>query len=132
MSKSIHLNHSWQTRSANFSTHGSRNGNNLLGWGEKESMTPDQERDALVKRSKQIHMIFESKKYKKSEKTALAAEFNELNRKINELRPKIKTSNFENYIIEVIKEKISKLEWEMIFQEAMKRYAKESRDNNDV
>ena len=39
MSKSIHLNQSWQTRSANFSTHGSRNGNNLLGWGEKEWIT---------------------------------------------------------------------------------------------
>lgn len=132
MSKSIHLNQSWQTRSANFSTHGSRNGNNLLGWGEKEIMTPDQERDSLVKRSKQIHMIFESKKYKKSEKVALAKEFNELNRKINDLRPKIKTRNFENYIIDVIKEKLSKCEWDIVFSEAMKRYAKESKDNNDI
>ena len=127
MSKSIHLNHSFQTRSANFSTHGSRKGINLLGWSEEEFLNPEQERDALVARAKQLQQIFEEKNYTVRQKSYLVSEYQYLTKRINEIRPKMKCKGIENYIMDILRETLTKTEWNRLHSEAKRRYAIDSR-----
>lgn len=125
MSKLTHQNHAWRTRSASYSTHGSRNGVNLLGWTGEEHMTPEQERSALAARAKQLQKIFTNKTYKRYEKEQLVQEYQTITKRINELRPKLRTPGIEQYVFQVLQETLTKTEYDRLINEAKRRYAAE-------
>lgn len=133
MSKATHLNHVWQTRTASFSTHGSRKGVNLLGWdGVDEHMTPEQERAALAARAGQLQRIFEAKAYAPKDKKRLADEFNQITARINYLRPKMRLAGIERFLLDIMRERLSKQEWNAMMQEAKRRLAAEMREQGQI
>jgi len=127
MSKAVTTNTHWQKRASQFSTHGSRTGVNLLGWEEDESMTPEQERDAL--RAK-LHYI--DKKLltmqKGTERKKLGRVKHDLQERMNHLRPKTRCNGIEQYVMDVLRDELTKFQFDLLMSKAKRRYAKDIRN----
>ncbi len=132
----------FMSRSASFSTHGSRTGANLLGWGEKEVLTPQQQREALLLRrerlTSEIQAVKEMQKQKlhpkvlaqfAAERADLAKEIAEVDLQLSELRPKKSDRvrpDLGECIIEVVKARMTKPQWAMVMKEAREMYEREN------
>lgn len=123
MSKATILNSHWQARTGSFSTHASRKGVNLLGWdaGTVEEMTPEQERDALVAKLKKLQSL------PPHERKLHGQELAQLAQRIHELRPKMRCKGIENHVMDVLRERLSKVEWDRLMSEAKRRHAADLR-----
>ena len=130
MSKATTNSETWRSRSACFSTHGSRRGVNLLGWdsGAVEDMTPEQERQALQARARQLHQILADRSLKRAQRQPYIAEFVAVNARINEIRPYLKTPGIEKFVLDVLRERLSKQEWKALFDEAKRRWTEWAKD----
>ena len=108
-------------RAGKFSTRASRRGVNLLGWEEDESLTQIEERDCLVAAMKSIKK--EAFSYPKGNKKRkeLLIEAGKLRRKIRAISPGLRTQGIEKYLLEVMEERLHKLEFMKILEEANKR-----------
>jgi hypothetical protein len=139
MYKSASRGEQFLDRSGSESTKGSRKGFGLLGGGEKETLTPDQERAVLVaaiaalegkiKDLKSIDrrsMPLRRREELNAEIKALGIKKFDLQRKVTELLPLLREwSQFEDlgsFIIEVMKERLTKPEWRALVSEAKRRY----------
>lgn len=116
-------NYHWQNRSANYSTHGSRTGRNLLGWEEDEIMTPEQERDCLVARIKQIDNELTSLPKKDLKRKDLGKLKFEIQAAITAIRPKMKCKGIEAYVMDVLRDELMPYEWDLLMQKAKARHA---------
>lgn len=136
MSKAMHKGQAFISRSASFSTHGSRSGLNLLGWGEREAMSDIQKRDAALARLNQVRVELVAMK----EQKAAGRVFNEpaFAQKLRSLKGEhgrlcqfladIKRDgrqemrHLAHYLVDVIKERLTKPEWEILLREATRRF----------
>lgn len=128
MNKATVNNAHWQARAGSFSTHASRTGVNLLGWdaGTTEHMTPEQERDALKARLLQIRAVFESgEPIGKALRKRLGREQFDLQEQMRRIRPKLRTPGIEHYVLDILRERLDKREWNALFEEAKRRHAEE-------
>jgi len=144
MYKSTAASQQFMERSGNFSTHGSRTGRNLLSGGECEVMTPTQRRDALVAKHKmltdemiQINLQRESavtvrqKQAINSLKKTKGIEYKKLCDDIKNANDECgrysKAVDLGHFLIEVMRERMTKPEWDMVSKEARRRF--ENQDN---
>lgn len=127
MSKAEIKNYNWQNRTAQFSTHGSRKGVNLLGWEEVEYMSPEQEREALVARVKFVDamLLIETNKAAKKE---WGKHKHDLCLRINKLRPKTRMPEITNYVMDVLREELSTFQFNLLMKKAKKKMAEDSRN----
>jgi hypothetical protein len=120
--KGVIENHNWQTRTANYSTHGSRTGRNNLGWGEEEHLNLEQRRDCLVKKKKKIVEKLVKYHKKHPERKRLGKIQHEIEQQINFLRPKLKSGKgIYQFVFDILREKLTKPEFDALFTEANKR-----------
>lgn len=134
MSKALTRETTWRERSASFSTHGSRRGVSLLDWheGREEYMSPEQERNALVARVKQLQALFTEGRLSVDERARLGQEQLALQTRINEIRPKLrgKFPGVDKFILDVVRERLTKLEFKSIYEEAIRRWNKSQAEND--
>lgn len=122
MSKAITLNSNWQSRSASFSTHASRKGVNLLGWDciLEESMDDEQKRAALGAHRQFLERQLEASKAVGDLRAIrrLGQEIAHTNQRINEIRPCRRARDLSNYIVDILKPRMTKSEWQRVVDEA--------------
>lgn len=138
MYKSTAAAQQFMERSGNFSTHATRGGRNMLGGGEKETMTPIQKRDALIVRHKKLteeliqinfqrksaaterqrQLLKALKKEKGIEYQALCAQL----KSANEECGRYNKVDLGHFLIEVMRERLTRPEWEMVSKEARRRF----------
>ena len=119
--KSTIENYNWQTRTANYSTHGSRTGRNNLGWEEDEELSLEQKRDCLVKKKKKIVEKIVSLPKKHPERKRLGKIQHEVEEQIRFLRPKRKSPGVVPFVIDILRERLTRPEFDALFTEANKR-----------
>lgn len=112
-------------RTAAFSTRPSRTGSNLLGWECPEDLTPEQERDCLVARVKQLQEFLTAAAKSHPDRKAVAEEFQRLTLRINEIRPKRRAPGVQQFFLDVCRERMTKLEFDRFMNEAVRRLEKE-------
>jgi len=126
-------------RRGNFSTHGGRNGSNFLGIGENEQMTPDQIRDALLRRHQQLDqeiiclnmqlktpMPFKNFQTLKEKRVELGLEKKKIAEQLTIANAKIKRRNtlpdLGDFIIEICKAKMTRPEWKIVLDKAVEQH----------
>lgn len=143
MSKAMHKGQAFISRSASFSTHGSRSGLNLLGWGEREAMSDIQKRDAALARLNQVRVELVAMKEQKAagrvfndsafaqKLRLLKGEHGRLCQFLADIKRdgKQEMRHLAHYIVDVIKERVTKPEWELILKEALTRSNKAISDH---
>lgn len=136
MSKAMHKGQSFVSRSASYSTHASRTGRNLPGWGEAEAMNVVQQRDAALARLRQVQeQLVEMKERKASgrvhnlpaftaQSKSLKAEHGRLCEFLATIKQgkKKEMRHLAHYVVDVIQERLTKPEWEVLLKEAMRRF----------
>jgi hypothetical protein len=108
----------FKNREASYSTRASRRGGNLLGWEEDESLSDEARRVCLVLVAKQLQeqiRIFDKGSH---ERKLMGQKLAEVNGKINEIRPARKTPGIEPYVIDVLRDRLTRTEFDRIFKEA--------------
>lgn len=127
------------TRTGSFATHASPTGRNLLINGDPEEMTDQQKLEALKLVVNQLNIALrDAKVAMKTARPGWAAKkllqkydadkarYIAVNAQLAELRARIKPDDEKlplgEYIIEVMRERLSKREWEIIRDEAKRRY----------
>lgn len=105
-------------REASFSTRGSRRGGNLLGWEVDEKLNNEEKRDCLVQHVKQLQEQVKLYPKGSEERKALGQKLKEVNDQINQIRPARKTPGIEKYVIDVLRDRCSRVEFNRIFNEA--------------
>lgn len=128
MSKAISQNSAWQSRSASFSTHGSRSGVNLLGWDafHQEALTVNQERDCLRAALKAAQRNRDTLEVGSVEYVKAGYRISELAEQLKALKEKIgvvkKYQDLGDFLVKMFKERVTKAEWEIIVAEAQRRH----------
>lgn len=127
-------------RSGSFSTHGSRKGINLLGWGEEEILTPVERRDALIRAQQKVDSeVVETKARLRTEQSPdevralqllrdeqrdrlskIHSELAELNIQLGRAKQKV---DLGDYLIKMFKKRVTKHEWACIVAEAKRLQA---------
>ncbi|MBN3848642.1 hypothetical protein G3N58_17695 [Paraburkholderia sp. Ac-20342] len=122
MSKAITLNSAWQSRSASFSTHASRKGVNLLGWDCEidESMTDEQKREALGAHRKYLETVLARFRVSGNRDgiRLIGQKIAQTNAQINAIRPCRHDRDLSHYIVDILKSRVTKSEWQRIGAEA--------------
>ncbi|WP_146129393.1 hypothetical protein [Burkholderia gladioli] len=122
MSKALTRNSTWQRRSGSFATHGARTGVNLLGWDcvVDESMDGTQKRDALSAHRRYLEgELAKAKDVGDREAIAiLGQKINETCLKASAIRRCRKDRGLSNYILDILKPRYSRAEWDRIVREA--------------
>ena len=130
MSKALTHETTYRARVASHATKGSKRGVNLLGWDAgEEQLTCEQERDALVARAKQLNALFSDRdiscRLTKPQRERLGLELKEINERISAIRPRLRSlappREMKDYILDVVRERTSKLEFRAIYEEALRR-----------
>lgn len=114
-------------RSANHSTKGSRRGFELLDHGENALavLTPEEQRQNLVRRVQQIELLLQSMGKKDLRREVLGKEKQGLQNQIHELRPKLKgDKDVGGHFICVARERLPKALYNAIMDEASDRARK--------
>lgn len=124
----------FMNRSGSYSTHGSRTGRNLLGWEEPEEMTDEQKRESAASAKRNIDAQISAlsaeikegggtrleHKLKLDKRDALRSAATELGFVLRELAINRRPRHVDlgECIIEIIKSRITKPEWEIILKQA--------------
>lgn len=111
-------------RVASYSTVASRRGVNLLGWEEVEDLTPEQERDCIVQAKKRVQSVLQSLPKKHPDRKRLGQLQYELDKRINQIRPKMRCKGIENYVMDVLRTELTKFQFDMLMRKAKKLRAK--------
>lgn len=140
MSKNQAQGEAFVARAGSFSTHGSRTGVNLLGWGENETLTPAQQHDALRLSLKQWGDALVAMKAKLADSTISRQEYLVLKDRQREVKARVtaliielrrikplistgpKYTELSEYLIAMFKESVTKPRWEAIVKEAQRRF----------
>jgi len=125
MSKALTKNACWLSRSCGYSTHGSKRGVVLLGWEEKEWLSPEQERKALAAYIKRIEAVLSSAELLPGQRVAACAAKRVAEERMHKIRPQLRKVfvGLSSFIIEVLKEQIPKAQYEAAVAEARRRFA---------
>lgn len=139
MYKSTAASQQFSERSGSFSTHSSRTGRNLLGGGEEEILSPIQKRDVLIANHKKSteEIVKINEELQKSIPLSLRQKLKALKRvkgieyqklcfdlkEANEACGRVpKSMDIGHFLIEVMKERLTRPEWELVKKEAEKRF----------
>lgn len=141
MSKALTHETHYRDRTGSHATKGSKRGVNLLDWDgmTEEWLEAAQEREALVARAKQLHDLFSSPEGRRmplDQRRVLTTQFNAINAKISALRPRMSTltrgKGIQTHIVEVLKERLPKWQFQAAYEEAVRRCAVEFDSMNPV
>jgi len=125
MSKAITKSETWRHRSASYATHGSRKGINLLGWDVAslpEELTDQQRIDAIQQHKKWLECELVRAKASGASKERikdLGIAINHANMEVNKIRPGFDGRDLNHWIIDVLKPRFTKSEWDRIVREAL-------------
>lgn len=129
--------YSYGNRSGSHATKGSARGVNLLGWGEEESLSLYDQRQVLLKRNDYIRSIWGDKD--KDEAKKLKREYS-LNNKIifeikkqmglNNVPKKVQERSLGNYILDVVKERVTAAQWKAFANEGIRRLEEAYKDGD--
>jgi prephenate dehydratase len=110
-------------RDGNHSTKGTGRGTNLLGWGEAENLTPEQQRAAMAKRVTQINFSLKQNKETapKWQLDALRTEKLQLEMAMREIRPSRRNPGVENFFVDVARGRLTPAEFNIWMGEAAER-----------
>ena len=131
MSLNITKNFNWQTRSASYSTHGSRKGTNLLGWGNNEEITSEIRKKSIIARENQIIKQITKLPKTNKKRIELVKELNELKKsrgitfKKGKITKKERGESIRMHLLDVIREEVPKARWAIWMNEAVRRYNSE-------
>lgn len=108
-------------RVGNASTKPSARGVNLLGWGEAERLTPDQQRGALL--AAVLNMQAKLEGASKAERKEIGQKICAMNLEIAALKPKPRFDGtaLQQHILDIVKEKTPRLTWQRYVKEAQQR-----------
>jgi len=130
MSLGNHSKKEFMARESSYSTRGSRNGKNLLGWEEDEDMSQEQTRQSLIAaKQKMVEEIILLPKSHPRRK-ALGKEYHEIELEILRLRPTKKSPPLGEYVVDIIKTRMTKHQWVLLLKEAEEM--KERHDNSPL
>ena len=131
MSKAIAKNGQWQARVASFSTHSSRKGVNLLGWDKlvEESMTPQQERDVLVK-WQEAYRELPAELRKREDLKEMYAKACIRTAQLRGRPPRAR--ELESFILDVVKEEVSTPTWTRWVAEARRRLGRQIAESQNA
>ncbi len=121
MYKATNQNIHFLARAGSFSTRPSVRGVNLLGWGEDEELTPEQQRDCLVRVVNKLHAQLKSESLTKQERKELGRQYYEVAKQINELRPKKKTPGVVDYVMDILREEMPRRQFDILMRRALER-----------
>lgn len=121
MYKSTSQGENFISRAGEFSTHASRSGKNLLGWELPENLEPEQQRDCLVARVKQLHLLVKCR-LSEADRYQVGQELCRLNSMINALRPAKRNPGVETYVIEILREDLPKKQFDILMGRAAARF----------
>jgi hypothetical protein len=116
--------HTFLQRAANHSTKGSRRGFDLLEHGENAAavLTPEEQRQNLVRRVQQIELQLQSMGKKDLRRATLGQEKHLIQLQINQLRPKLKGGKEAgDHFVSVARERLPKAVFNAIMNEASRR-----------
>lgn len=121
--------YSYSNRSSSHATKASARGVNLLGWEKDEEMSLEDQRGALLKRNEFLRKSADEES-DPSLKKDINKEYTENNRKINEIKKKmglcrvpnkVRERELQNYILDVVKERVTKPQWKAYVNEGIRR-----------
>lgn len=128
-------NESFMARTASFSTHASRTGINLLGWGDAELLDHEQQRQAILAAKKPLdqelealnmefkgalpYKVFQEKVARRQE---VRAKVTELLALLAALPKKAKGPDMGECIIGILRERMTKPQWAAVIKEAHERF----------
>lgn len=112
-------------RVASYSTVASRRGVNLLGWEDVEDLTPEEERDCIVQAKKRVQEVLENLPKRHPERKQLGQLQYELDKRINQIRPKMRCKGIENYVMDVLRNELTNFQFDLLMQKAKKLRAKD-------
>jgi hypothetical protein len=109
-------------REGSFSTRPSVRGVNLLGWELPEQLTPTEQIDCLKRRIAYLNTLLEEP-LTKNERKQIGMEITRRCSEIGVLKPKRSyvREGLANFILDVVKENVTKREWNRFVDEAIKR-----------
>lgn len=116
----------FMTRTGSFATRGNRRGVTLFSGAFEESLTPEQEREALVARFKQVKATLEQMDKKHPARKKLGALQHQLGQQINALRPSDKCPGMSALLVEVSRNKLNRVQFRKLWRETEQRH----RDGN--
>ncbi len=96
------------------------------GCASDDSLTCEQKRENLVVSVKKLEKKMLLLDKKDPERKRLGQEKHEINIQINKLRPKKRTPGIERYVIDILRERLSKFEFDKLFSEAARRMKTDS------
>jgi hypothetical protein len=124
------------TRTGSSSTVGMRDLQDILHQGIQEELSQDQQRAAVaaalngviaqlvdIKERMRPKLSFDEARRLKMEREALVARQGELQAKLATMKQERRKENVGHFIIEVMRERLTKPEWEMVVAEAHRRHA---------
>ena len=122
MNKTAASNEQFRHRLGSHSTKASTRGVNLLGWEESEEMTPEQSREAMVLRLRQIQTILGQGLVKDRDRVAdLTREQWRLIERMREIRRREKPRDLAKFFMEVAHDRLPRPEFTAWVNEAKKR-----------
>lgn len=145
MYKSTARGEQFLTRTGSESTKGSRKGFGLLGGGEDEVLTPEQQRNALVAvlaslrprltflndelKAKRSWKVYQSLKEQRDELVRQQMEIQGRLAEVNQLcKGRYARQDLGHFIIDVVRERMTKPEWEIVMREAKRRYDEQEKE----
>jgi len=125
MSKALSRNACWLSRSGEYSTHGSKRGIPPLGFQEDEWLSPEQERAALVAYVKRLDVVISSGELTPSQRALAGHSKRRAEERIHRIRPQLRKVfvGLESFIIEVLRERLTKAQYQDATAEARRRFA---------
>jgi len=109
-------------REGSFSTRPSVRGVNLLGWELPEQLTPEEQIDCLKRRIAYLNTVLEEP-LTKDERKQIGMEITRRCSEISALKPRRAhiREGLSNFILDVVKESVTKREWNRFVNEGIKR-----------
>ena len=97
-----------------------------MGWdeGTQEEMTPDQERAALIAHNRRLQDMLKHAELTAADRKTIGRDLAASSLRLGELRPQTKKGAemlIERYILDVLKERVSRETWKAAVDEAYKR-----------
>lgn len=116
-----HKKQEFMRRESSYSTRGARTGANLLGWGDEECLSQEDQRLCLVAKLKSAEKEIISLPKKHPRRIELGQEKQELQNAISEIRRKSRR-NLANYFVDVAKERLIRGQFDAFMNEAKRRF----------
>lgn len=92
----------------------------MLGWEEDENLSPEEERDCVVAFYKKVHdeiILLPKNSQKRKELGQLQAQ---IQKRLNELRPKKKCPGVERYFIDAVRNSVTKFQFSKYMEKAVR------------